>query len=295
MPELADLVERFVPVGDSPATAIEGLSLFRQTIPTNHVPCVCEPSLCIIAQGAKQVLVGDDIHRYDARTFLLVSAALPVTARVVEASKSRPYLSLSLRLDQATVCEIAAQLPDTTALAPPISAAGVSPVDPALLEAVTRLVALLGTPRDHGVLAPLFLREITYRLLTGAEGARLRQLAGVDGHARRILGTLRWMREHFAEPRSVEDLARDAHMSPSAFFQHFKTVTSLSPLQYQKLLRLHEARRLMLGLGLDAAEASFRVGYESPSQFSREYRRLFGAPPRRDVELIRRAVPSASV
>ncbi len=295
MTELAKLVERFASVGTSPATEIAGLSLYRQTKATELAPCMCEPSLCVVAQGAKQVLIGEDVLQYDASTFLLVSADLPVTARVVEASLERPYLSLSVRLDQAVVCDVAAQLTPATAPTRLIAAAAVSPAEPALLDAVQRLVGLLETPDDRAVLAPLVLREITYRLLTGAQGERIRQIATTAGHARRILGTLRWLREHFAEPLRIEELARDAHMSSSALFQHFKTVTSMSPLQYQKLLRLHEARRLMLGLGLGAAEASFRVGYESPSQFSREYRRLFGAPPRKDVESLRRSVPVVAV
>jgi AraC-like DNA-binding protein len=144
-------------------------------------------------------------------------------------------------------------------------------------------VALLASPQDVGPLAPLVLCEITYRVLTGPQGIRLRQIASAGAPAHRITLAIRWLREHFAEPLRVESLARRVGMSPSAFHLHFKGVTGMSPLQYQKRLRLHEARRLMLGEGLDAAEAAFRVGYESPSQFSREYRRLFGAPPRRDV------------
>ena len=158
-----------------------------------------------------------------------------------------------------------------------------TPVEPPLLGAVTRLTALLDSPQDVAPLAPLVLREITYRVLTGPQGSRLRQIASAGAPAHRIALAIRWLKEHFAEPLRVESLARHVRMSPSALHLHFKGVTAMSPLQYQKRLRLQEARRLMLGEGLDAAEAAFRVGYESPSQFSREYRRLFGAPPRRDV------------
>ena len=144
-------------------------------------------------------------------------------------------------------------------------------------------MSLLDAPHDIGALSPLFLREITYRVLTGPQGARLRQIAAAGAPAQRIARAVRWLKDHFADPLRVESLAREARMSLSGFHQHFKAVTGLSPLQYQKWMRLHEARRLMLGEGSDAAEAAFRVGYESASQFSREYRRLFGAPPRRDV------------
>jgi len=162
-----------------------------------------------------------------------------------------------------------------------------TPVEPPLLDAVTRLVALLDSPQDVEPLAPLVLREITYRLLTGPQGSRLRQIASAGAPAQRIAKAIRWLKDNFAEPLRIEALAKHVRMSPSAFHLHFKGVTAMSPLQYQKRLRLQEARRLMLGEGLDAAEAAFRVGYESPSQFSREYRRMFGAPPRQDVAALR--------
>jgi AraC-like DNA-binding protein len=163
----------------------------------------------------------------------------------------------------------------------------VTPAESSLLDAVRRLVALLNSPQDMAALAPLVLREITYRLLTGPQGARLRQIVSAGAPAHRIVLAIRWLKDHFADPVRVEALARRVRMSPSAFHLQFKSVTALSPLQYQKQLRLQEARRLMLGGGLDAAEAAFRVGYESPSQFSREYRRMFGAPPRQDVAALK--------
>ncbi|HEX4338180.1 MAG TPA: AraC family transcriptional regulator [Polyangiaceae bacterium] len=294
-PSLRDLIEQFTGKDGPHETELDGLAFYRMTAPADLPPTFCEPSLCVIAQGAKLVSIGDDRFHYDAEKFLVFSADLPVSARIVEASVERPYLSLALRLDYRTVCELAGQVDAASAQGEPIAAVSVSPAEPDLLEAVTRFVALLGAPRDRAVLGPLIQREIIYRLLTGPQAPRLRQLAMADGHARRILGILRSLKEHFASPLRIEELARGAHMSPSALFQHFKTVTGMSPLQYQKLLRLHEARRLMLGAGLDAAEASFRVGYESPSQFSREYRRRFGAPPRRDVESLRRSASAAAV
>jgi AraC-like DNA-binding protein len=223
--------------------------------------------------------------------FLLVGADLPIAACILQASRAAPYLSLSLELDQAVVCEVAAQVPVQRTNGT-ISALAVSAVDPPLLDAVTRLVAMLANDAaERRVLAPLTVREIVFRLLTGSQGARLRQLAVGEGSAHRVLKTLRWLQEHFAEPLRIEDLARDVQLSSSALHQHFKNVTAMSPLQYQKQLRLHEARRLMLTLGIEASEASFQVGYESPSQFSREYRRMFGAPPRRDIAHARGGVP----
>jgi len=212
-----------------------------------------------------------------------VSVDLPISARVVEATQARPCLAVRVSLDSSLVGELLADCSHVPPPAPPARGLEVSPVEPQLLDAVGRLVALLDAPRDIAALSPLVLREVTYRVLTGPQGARLRQSAAAGAPAQRIARAVRWLRDHFADPLRVEALAREARMSLSGFHQHFKAVTGLSPLQYRQWLRLQEARRLMLGGGLDAAEAAFRVGYESPSQFSREYRRMFGAPPRRDV------------
>jgi AraC-like DNA-binding protein len=172
-------------------------------------------------------------------------------------------------------------------LGPPARGLAVTPVEQPLLDAIMRLVDLLDSPQDIEPLAPLVLREITYRVLAGPQGARLRQIAAAGAPAQRIARAIRWLKDHFADPLRIESLAKHVRMSPSAFHLHFKSVTAMSPLQYQKRLRLQEARRLMLGEGLEAAEAAFRVGYESPSQFSREYRRLFGVPPRQDVAALK--------
>jgi AraC-like DNA-binding protein len=285
--KLASAIERQTTGDGGYDCAVPALRLSRFSAPSDVAALVYEPSLCLVAHGAKEVLLADETYRLNPAQSLLVSVDLPVTARVVEASPRYPYLAVRIALDTAVVGEL---LADGLA-APPLgsSARGlaVTPVDGPLVDAVTRLVGLLDSPQDIAPLAPLVLREITYRLLSGPQGSRMRQIAAAGAPAQRIARAIRWLKDHFADPLRIESLARHVRMSPSAFHLHFKAVTAMSPLQYQKRLRLQEARRLMLGEGLDAAEAAFRVGYESPSQFSREYRRLFGAPPRQDVTALR--------
>lgn len=284
---LASAIERHTAVDGLCQTAVPGLALYRASSPSHHDATVYEPSLCVTAQGAKEVLLGNETYRYDAAQSLLAAVGLPVASRVVEASPGRPCLTVRISLDPAVVGELLADgataPPLAHPLGPPARGLAVVPVEPQLVDAVTRLVNLLDSPQDILALAPLGLREITYRVLTGPEGARLRQIALAGAPAQRIARAIRWLNDHFADPLRIESLAKQVRMSPSAFHLHFKSVTAMSPLQYQKRLRLMEARRLMWGEGLEAAEAAFRVGYESPSQFSREYRRMFGAPPRQDV------------
>jgi len=288
--ELARLVaaiERHAPADGVCRTAVPGLILARLQTPSAPNALVVDPSLCLVAQGAKEVFLAGEVYRYDPAHSLLVSVDLPISARVVEATPARPCLAVRLSFDPSVVGELLAACPDATFPGLPARGVEVSAVEPRLLDAVGRLVALLDSPRTLGPLAPLVLREITYRVLIGPQGARLRQIATAGAPAQQVARAIRWVRQHFAEPLRGESLARHAQMSLSGFHQHFKAVTGLSPLQYQKQLRLQEARRLMLGEGLDAASAAFRVGYESPSQFSREYRRLFGEPPRRDVAALK--------
>ena len=285
---IAAAVERYTGSDGAYDTAVPGLTLFRSSEPSGHDAVVYVPSLVIVTQGAKEVIVGDEAYRYGAAQSLLVSVDIPAAARVVEASRNRPCLTVRISLDSAVVGELLADGTAASPAGPPERGLGVMAVERPLLDAVARLVSLLDTPRDVAALAPLVLREITYRVLTGPQGSRLRQIASAGAPAHRIALAIRWQKAHFAEPLSIESLARRAGMSPSAFHLHFKAVTALSPLQYQKRMRLQEARRLMLGEGLEAAEAAFRVGYESPSQFGREYRRMFGAPPRRDVAALKR-------
>ena len=284
---LVTAIERHAPTDGVSRTAVPGLIIARLLYPSEPNALVVDPSLCIVAQGSKEIFLADEVYRYDASRSLLVSVDLPISARVVEATPAKPCLAVRLSLDPLLVGELLADCPDAVPPGLPARGVDVSPVEAPLLDAVGRLVSLLDSPKTLGPLAPLVLREITYRVLIGPQGARLRQITTVGAPAQQIARAIRWLRDHFAEPLRGKSLARHAQMSLSGFHQHFKAITGLSPLQYQKQLRLQEARRLMLGDGLDAAEAAFRVGYESPSQFSREYRRLFGTPPRRDVAALK--------
>ena len=292
---LVELIERQTRMDGNYPTAIRGLTLYRHGKPSAPTTVLYEPALCVIAQGSKRVLLGDREYRYDAARYLLIAADVPATARIVSATAQTPYLALKLILDPLEVGEVVAQLGPRQQPSSATGALAVSALDSALLDSVRRLVDLLESPQDTQVLAPLVRREITYRLLVGPEGQRLRQIISGNDQGQRITHALRWLKAHYAEPLRVESLAKQAGMSPSALHRHFKAVTAQSPLQYQKHLRLQEARRLMLGQALDAAEASFKVGYESPTQFSREYRRLFGAPPRRDIETLRHGQAPAAV
>lgn len=281
--QLAMAVERHIGRDGTLETAVPGLALYRASTVSEHDATVYEPSLCIVVQGAKEVLVGGETFQYDPSRSLLVSVDLPATSRVIEASPRRPCLAVRIALDLAIIGELLAETKSTSS--PPESKRGlaVAPLDAQLLDAVERLVALLDSPQDIRALAPLIMREITYRLLAGQQGARLRQIASAGAPAYRISQAILWLKSHFTESLSVEALAKRVGLSPSSLHQHFKSITAMSPLQYQKQLRLQEARRILLGESLDAADAAYRVGYESPSQFSREYRRMFGAPPRKDV------------
>lgn len=286
----AELVERIARAirDDGTAEPLAGIRLRRASTPTDLGHGVTTPAFCITAQGSKEVLLGEKHYRYDPDHYLIATATLPVASRIIAASKEHPYLSLLVRLDPALIASVMVEAGHP---APPgqsaVTAIDVSPLDAGLLDAVVRLVRLLDTPAEARFLAPLVTREIIYRLLRGAQGGRLGQIAAFGGHTHRIIGAVERLRRDYDKPMRVEDLAREFGMSVSGFHQHFKAVTAMSPLQYQKHLRLQAARRLMLGEDMDAASAGQRVGYDDASQFSREYKRLFGAPPLRDVERLR--------
>lgn len=285
--ELAQRVTGLAPNAGIHASAIPGLTVIRADSPSTPTPSLYDPSLCIVVQGRKRALLGDEIYYYDALNYLTVSVTLPAIGHVLEATPERPYLCLRLELNARTIGELLLQVGRTTV--PPSSDRGlyVARTSPQLLDAVLRLTRLLEQPRDAAILAPLVMREVHYRVLTGELGHRLRELCVVDSQVNRIARAIELLRKRFTESLRIEDLAAAAHMSESSLHHRFKAVTAMSPMQFQKRLRLHEARRLMLTEGLEAAAAAHRVGYESPSQFSREYRRLFGAPPRREVESVR--------
>jgi AraC-like DNA-binding protein len=267
----------------SMSTAVPGLHLHRITCPGGPHHSLQLPIFAVIAQGSKRLLVGNEVYDYDPLHYLVSSVDLPVSAKVAVGSATEPYLGLRLDLD---VEEIDALIRDVD---PPPSLQGeaarglyVNRLDAPLLDGVLRLLRLLETPADIPILAPMVKREIMYRLLVNGQGAALRQLVLKDSHTHRIARAIRLLREHYARPLRVQDLARQAHMSPSSFHHHFKAVTAMSPLQFQKQLRLQEARRLMFMSDADVAVVAHQVGYESPSQFSREYSRLFGSAPLRD-------------
>lgn len=270
---------------DDPETAIEALTIRRGEELTELTSYIHEPSICLIAQGAKRVHLGEDVYEYNANKYLIASVNLPIVAQVLEASKEKPYLSLKLNLDQR---EISKMMVDSNLPMSRKSQAdrgmAVSEVSLPLLKSFHRLIDLLDSPEDIPILSPLIQKEILYRLLTGEQGRRLRQIASAGSHSNQISRAIDWLKENFTEPLKVSELAAGVCMSTSTFHHHFRSMTAMSPLQFQKSLRLHEARQLMLTEHMDAATAAFQVGYESPSQFSREYSRQFGAPPLKDIK-----------
>jgi AraC-like DNA-binding protein len=281
-------IARWTDRGDQLVTAIPGLSLFQRNEPTQPESRMYEPRICLIAQGAKRVLLGDDTYVYGERHFLITSVNLPTVVQITKASREKPCLGLILKLDQREISQLMvdSNLPLSR---PQQSSRGMATgeVTLPLLTAFQRLVDLLAEPKDIPILAPIIQREIFYRLLVGDQGARLRQIASAGSQSQQIARAIDWLKDNFTRPLRIDDLATQVNMSTSTFHHHFRTLTAMSPLQYQKWLRLNEARRLMLIENQDAATVAFQVGYESPSQFSREYGRLFGAPPLRDITSLR--------
>ncbi len=285
---LGESIARWTDKGDQLVTTIPGLSLWRRIEPTGPASGMYEPSICLIAQGAKRLLLGDDTYVYDAHHFLITSVDLPTVWQIIEASREKPCLGLMLKLDQREI----SQLMVDSHLPPPRTqqssrGMAIGEVTLPLLTAFQRLIDLLAEPRDIPILAPIIQREISYRLLVGDQGARLRQMASAGSQSHQIARAIDWLKSNFTQPLRIDDLAAQVNMSTSTFHHHFRALTAMSPLQYQKWLRLNDARRLMLTERLDATAAAFQVGYESPSQFSREYSRLFGAPPLRNITSLR--------
>src|SRR5579871_310064 len=291
-----ELVERIArdTCEDGTIQPLPGLYLSRSSVPLKPLHSVLKPSVCVIAQGSKEVLLGDSSYRYDPSHYLLATVEVPRVSQVLEASKEQPYLALRLELAPTLVSEVMVEAGYSTHASPldhaVVRAIAVSPLDGHLLDAIVRLTRLLDAPTDAQVLLPLITREIIYRLLRGEQGGRLRHLAMEGGYTSSISQAVAELRKDFDRPLRIESIARELGMSVSGFHHHFKAVTGLSPLQFQKQLRLQEARRLMLSEDLDAARAAYRVGYRDASHFNREYKSLFGVPPMRDVQRLREVI-----
>lgn len=290
--ELAALVAHYTDTRGNGAhqTAISQLEFMRESSVSTAIRGVFEPVLAIVIQGKKEALLGEETYQYAAAQYLVISVDLPLSGFVTEATPDKPYLGFKLNLDPVQLCDIIAQI-QLHAEKKEHSVRGlfVSNADVTLIDCAIRLTRLLDTPQDIPFLAPMMIREIYYRLLMGEQSEAVRQIATSGSNMQRIAEIIKLLKANFTKPLRVEDLAEQVSMSAASFHRHFRKVTSMSPLQYQKQLRLLEARRLMLVEHTDATSAAYQVGYESPSQFSREYSRMFGAPPIKDIERLRTA------
>ncbi|HCE1967964.1 AraC family transcriptional regulator [Vibrio parahaemolyticus] len=286
--KLVKLIDRWTGDANQYDTPISGLRFSRWTTPTPPTSYTHNPSICLIAQGRKRVLLGEESFIYDANHFLISSVDLPIIANIIEASEEQPYLGLIMELD---LTEISQLIVDSefafTQAKEAQKGIAVGELSESLLDAFVRLAELLDEGQNIKILAPIIKREIFYRLLMSEQGTRLHQIVTAGSHSHQIAKAIDWLKNNFVKPLSVGDLASYTGMSKSSFYTHFRSMTSMTPLQFQKKLRLSEARRLMLTENLDAMAATFKVGYESPSQFSREYSRLFGAPPSKDIKSLR--------
>ena len=291
---MRDSIARLTQDSDDLETAVPGLKLYRREEPTEPKSAIYPPTLCLVVQGAKRVMFGDERLVYSERRYLITAIDIPTVVQVMEASKQRPCLGLVFELDRREVSRLMAD-GNLPASLPRQANQGMAlgEVTEPLVSAFQRLIDLLDTPEDIPILSPIIQREILYRLLVGEQGGRLRQIALAGSQGNQVSRAIDWLKENFAQPLRVEELASQVNMSTSTFHHHFRALTAKSPLQYQKWLRLSEARRLMLIDQMDAATASFEVGYESPSQFSREYSRLFGNSPARDISILRESGASA--
>lgn len=282
--ELAQKIARWTEKVSRLETEIPGLAFRRYEHTTEPQSYIHEPGICLVAQGAKKVLLEDETYVYDAFHFLITSIDLPVIANVIEASPEKPYLGLMMKLDLKEISQLILDYDISISREKPGRGIAVSRVSTALVNSFLRLADLLDEPENIPALAPLAQREILYRLLISEQGPRLRQITASGTHSQQISQAIDWLKENYSKSFKVDELSSHVGMSTSTFHHHFRALTAMSPLQFQKCLRLHEARQLMLNEKVDAANAAFSVGYESPSQFSREYSRFFGAPPLRDIK-----------
>jgi AraC-like DNA-binding protein len=288
--ELQHLIARHARPG-LPATALPGVRATISTVPTEVAHHVCEPGLGLVVQGAKRTVVGDRVFEYGAGDFVITSVDLPIASRIVRASPDRPYLACGLTLQPGAIAALLLEAPGVDDLVAAPCGMGVHAAPAELLEAAGRLLRLLDAPRDAPVLRPLVEREILWRLLCGPQGARVRQIGLAGSRLAQVSHAIRHLRQHYAEAVSVEALAALASMSVSSFHRHFRAVTAMTPIQFQKQIRLQEARARLLADADDVAAVGYEVGYDSASQFSREYSRMFGAPPGRDVARLRLVAP----
>ena len=289
--ELATQIGKAMDRAAQLATPIHGLTLYQNTVPTAPNPCTYEPSLLVVAQGQKRVDLGKQSFVFGETTFLLTSIELPIVSRVCAASVEKPYLAFFLKLDMGMVRDVL-HSDEVSIPAPPAGTRGMvlGEVTIELLTPCCRMVQLLDTPHDVPFFGKLLQREIIYRLLQGTQGDRLRAVATLADQNYRTAKAVTWLRDNFEKTLNVDDLASMTGMSRSSLHHHFRSLTAMSPLQFQKQLRLHAARQKMLTEEFDAASAAFEVGYESPSQFNREYKRFFGQPPMRDIQALRTSV-----
>jgi AraC-like DNA-binding protein len=289
---LAYLIAAYAPYDDSFELRVAGLHASRYSrINTECFHSLRLPSLCMVAQGMKTSIVGQEVYEYDASRMLVFSVALPVASQITKASHSEPYLGLRLDLDPHKIADLVLKVYPRGL--PPVQerrAVYVAPSDPSIVNAAIRLMECLSHPGDAELLGPLITDEILIRLLRSPIGVRVAQMGFAESSVHRVAKAISWLRSNFSQPVRIEELAELVHMSVSSFHEHFKSVTSMSPLHYQKVLRLQEARRLMLSTTMDAGAASQRVGYLSQSQFSREYSRFFGSAPTRDIARLRQDV-----
>ena len=286
--ELANAISKVMCHASEVSTAVPGLTLYQSTVPTAPNPCTYVPSLLVIPQGKKRVDLGNQSYVFGASTFLLTSIELPIISRVCAASAEKPYLAFFLKLDMGMVRDVL-HSEEVHIPPPPVGTRGMvlGEATVELLAPGLRMVQLLHTTQDIPFFGKLLQREIIYRLLQGPQGDRLRSVATLADQSYRTAKAVAWLRDNFKKTLNVDELALMTGMSRSTLNHHFRGLTAMSPLQFQKQLRLHTARQKMLTEELDAASAAFEVGYESPSQFNREYKRFFGQPPMRDIQAMR--------
>lgn len=287
--ELAQLIQRHAATDGSHDTAVDAVRFLRSSSVMEPIHSVSRPSICIVAQGAKTAELREERYVYDPTAYLVTSVQLPIIGRIVQASPEAPFLSLQLTFGTDDILNIVREA-DSNRHGELGRGIMVNRTTPELLEPILRLVKLLDKPEDIPFLAPLIVKEILYRVLKGEQGALIKQFAVSGSYANRIAKAILHLKQNYAKPVSIEELSKEVNLSPSALHKYFKQVTNLSPLQYQKIIRLQEARRFLLTESLSAADAGFRVGYESPTQFSREYSRMFGRPPLSDIKHLRNSI-----